>query len=352
VIEQHDRARFEVTAISLGPERQDGMRARLTAAFDRFIDARNMRDREVASLLRGMEIDIAVDLQGYTKGCRPGIFARRAAPVQVNYLGYPGTMGARYMDYIIGDACLIPADHHRYYSEKVVYLPDSYQPNDSRRGIAERTPSRGELGLPETGFVFCCFNNNHKIAPRVFDIWMRLLARVEGSVLWLLEDNAAVARNLRREAALRGIAPERLVFAPRAKMEEHLARQRRADLFLDTLPYNAHVTASDALWVGLPLLTRSGDAFAARVAASLLNAVGLPDLVTTTWEDYEKLALKLATEDGLLAGIRARLAANRATHPLFDTGRIRRHLESAYVTMWERAGRGQPPESFAVRAVS
>jgi len=352
LIEEHDRTRFEITAISLGPERHDGMRARLTAAFDRFSDVRNRSDREVAALLCGMEIDVAVDLQGYTRGCRPGIFAHRAAPLQVNYLGYPGTMGAGYMDYLIGDPCLIPGDHQRHYSEQVVYLPDCYQANDSRRRIAERTPTRGELGLPETGFVFCCFNNNHKIAPRAFDIWMRLLTRVEGSVLWLLEDNRAVARNLRREAALRGVAPERLIFAPRAKMEDHLARQRRADLFLDTLPYNAHVTASDALWVGLPVLTRIGGAFAGRVAASLLTAVGLPDLVTTTWEDYEQLALKIATDGKRLAGIKARLAANRATHPLFNTGRIRRHLESAYVTMWERAQRGEAPASFAVPAIS
>jgi predicted O-linked N-acetylglucosamine transferase (SPINDLY family) len=266
--------------------------------------------------------------------------------VQVNYLGYPGTMGAEYLDYILGDRHVIPPEHSASYAEKVVWLPHCYQVNDSKRKIAERTPTRAELGLPENGFVFCCFNNNYKIAPRVFDLWMRLLDRVQGSVLWLLEDNEAAKRNLRRAARQRGVAPERLVFAPRVTMEVHLARQRRADLFLDTLPYNAHVTASDALWAGLPLLTRQGGAFAGRVATSLLNAVGMEELVTTTWDDYEQLALNLATDAERLAGIKARLALNRTTHPLFDTDRFRRHIEAAYVVMWERAERRQPPASF------
>ena len=324
------------------------MRARLKAAVDRFVDVREHSDHQVAALLRELEIDIAVDLQGFTWGCRPGIFALRAAPVQVNYLGYPGTMGAPYMDYILGDRHVIPPEHGSFYAENIVWLPDCYQVNDAKRGIVERAPARAELGLPEHGFVFCCFNNNYKIAPRVFDLWMRLLCTVEGSVLWLLEDNAIAARNLRKTAARRGVAPERLVFAPRVKMEAHLARQRQADLFLDTLPYNAHVTASDALWAGLPVLTRRGDTFASRVAASLLNAVGMQDLVTATWEDYERLALKLATDGELFASIKARLAANRATHALFDTDRFRRHIEAAYATMCERARRGEPPAHFSV----
>lgn len=351
LFEAHDRTRFEITAISLGPDRDDEMRARLKAACDRFIDVRDKGDHEVAALLRELEIDIAVDLQGFTEGCRPGIFAHRAAPAQVNFLGYPGTMGAEYIDYIIGDRIVIPPGHHSCYAEKVVYLPDCYQPNDSKRGIAQRTPARAELGLPEQGFVFCCFNNNYKITPHVFDVWMRLLGKIEGSVLWLLKDHETVVRNLRREAEQRGITPGRLVFAPRVKMEEHLARQRVADLFLDTLPYNAHVTASDALWAGLPLLTRAGSAFAGRVAASLLTAVGLQELITTTWENYERLALKLAAEGRLLSDIKAKLARNRATHPLFDTDRFRRHIEAAYVTMWERCQRGEPPASFAVPAI-
>ena len=352
LLEAHDKARFEITAVSLGPDRDDEMRARLKAAVDRFIDAGNKSDREAAALLRELEIDIAVDLQGYTRGCRPGIFSHRGAPVQVNYLGYPGTMGADYIDYIIGDRHVIPREHHPYYTEKVVYLPDSYQVNDSKRKIAERTPTRAGLGLPEKGFVFCCFNNNYKITPRVFGLWMRLLGKVEGSVLWLLEDNEAAARNLRREAGRRGVAPERLIFAQRVKLEEYLARYRQADLFLDTLPYNAHTIASDALWAGLPVLTCLGSTFAGSVAASLLSAVGLQELITTTQDDYEKLALKLAADGRLLAGIRARLAQNRLTHPLFDTDRFRRHIEAAYVTMWERAQRGEPPVSFAVPAIS
>ena len=348
MIEAHDRTRFEITAISLGPDRNDAMRARLQAAFDRFIDVRDRSDREVAELLRAQEIDIAVDLQGFTLGCRPGIFSYRGAPLQVNYLGYPGTMGAEYMDYIIADRQLIPAGHERYYTEKVVRMPHCYQPNDAKRRIAERTPARAELKLPEHGFVFCCFNNNYKIAPAVFDVWMRLLNRVPGSVLWLLEDNEIASRNLRREAERRGVAPERLVFAPRTRVEDHLARHRQADLFLDTLPYCAHTTASDALWAGLPVLTRLGDAFAGRVAASLLHAVGLPELVTTTAEEYERVALQLATDGERLAGIRAKLSRNRDTHPLFDTDSYRKHIEAAYVTMWERAQRGEPPQSFAV----
>jgi protein O-GlcNAc transferase len=348
LIEAHDRARFEIAAISMSRSRGDEMNARLRAAFDRFIDAGGKSDSEVALLLRDLEVDIAVDLQGYTKDCRPRILARRAAPVQVNYLGYPGTMGAPYMDYIIADRMVIPPEHHSSYSEKVVYLPDCYQANDPKRGIAAHAPTRAQAGLPEEGFVFCCFNNNHKINPRVFGVWMRLLQEVKGSIIWLLEDNPIAARNLRREAERRGVAPGRVVFAPRLKMEEHLARHRLADLFLDTLPYNAHVTASDALWAGLPVLTHPGHAFAGRVAASLLEAVGLPELITHSWKEYEELALKLASDSDMLADIRARLAKNRTTRPLFDTDRFRRHIEAAYITMWERAQRGDSPSSFAV----
>jgi predicted O-linked N-acetylglucosamine transferase (SPINDLY family) len=348
LIEAHDRSRFEITAISFGPDTSDGMRMRLRNAFDRFIDAGNKSDREVALLLRELETDIAVDLQGFSRFCRPRILAQRAAPVQVNYLGYPGTMGAPYMDYIVADRCVIPPEHHPCYTEKVVYLPDCYQVNDRKRNIAADTPSRAELGLPVEGFVFCCFNNNYKITPQVFDVWVRLLKQVEGSVLWLLEDNRPVVHNLWREAEKRGVAPGRLVFAPRIEMERHLARQRVADLFLDTLPCNAHTTASDALSVGLPVVTHMGSTFAGRVAASLLNAVRLPELITTCWTDYEDLALRLATDGKLLADIKAKLAGNRATCPLFDTDRSRTHIEIAYVTMWERYQRGDPAASFTV----
>ncbi|MBM3423853.1 MAG: tetratricopeptide repeat protein, partial [Chlorobi bacterium] len=279
LFDRHDRSRFELIAFSFGPDKQDGMRMRVAASFDRFLDVRNRSDREIAGLSRELGIDIAVDLKGYTKDSRTGIFAYRAAPVQVNYLGYPGTMGAPYIDYLIADRVLIPASSGQYYTEKIVWMPDSYQVNDAHRKISERAFTRRECGLPEQGFVFACFNNNYKITPDVFDVWMRILKRVEGSVLWLFEDNAMVAENLRREAVTRDVSGERLVFAGRMPLTEHLSRHRQADLFLDTLPCNAHTTASDALWAGLPVLTRMGESFAGRVAASLLHAIGLPELV-------------------------------------------------------------------------
>jgi predicted O-linked N-acetylglucosamine transferase (SPINDLY family) len=285
---------------------------------------------------------------GYTEDARPGILARRPAPLQVNYLGYPGTMGAGFIDYIVADRFLIPTEAERYYAERVVRLPDSYQVNDSKRPIAARTPARSECALPERGFVFCCFNNHFKITPEVFAVWMRLLRRVEGSVLWLLQGDAATERNLRREAQARGVDGSRLGFVAKADLPEHLARHRLADLFVDTLPYNAHTTASDALWAGLPVLTCAGRTFAARVAGSLLHAVGLPELVTESLEAYEREALALAAEPERLAALRTRLARNRATAPLFDTDRFRRHLEAAYRTMWELHQRGEPPRRFGV----
>lgn len=350
LFEAHDKQRFQIVAISFGQEAQDEMRARLQCAFHRFVDVREKSDREVAQLLREMEIDIAVDLKGYTFGNRTGILAHRAAPIQVNYLGYPGTMGSGYIDYILADRHIIPECEQQYYTEKVVYLPDSYQVTDAKRCIAERTPARSQAGLPDAGFVFCSFNNNYKITPAVFDIWMRLLQKVPGSVLWLLEDNRVAAANLRRAAQARGVDPGRLVFAPRLEQGEHLARMRLADLFLDTLPVNAHTTASDALWAGLPVLTCTGNAFPGRVACSLLHAIGLPELVTQNLEQYEALALHLATSPSALQEIRARLADNRISHPLFDTVRFCRHIETAYVHMWERHRRGEAPAAFAIPA--
>jgi predicted O-linked N-acetylglucosamine transferase (SPINDLY family) len=276
--------------------------------------------------------------------------AYRPAPIQVNYLGYPGTMGANFMDYIIVDPFVVPADQQPFFTEKLVHLPDCYQPNDRKRVIAERTPTRTECGLPEEGFVFACFNNTYKITPVFFDIWMRLLRGTPGSVLWLLQDNHWSADNLRREANARGVAPERLVFAPRCPLPEHLARHRLGDLFLDTLPYNAHTTTSDALWVGLPVLTCAGRSFAARVAGSLLQAVGLPELITHDLADYEALALRLATTPELLRDIRSRLERNRPTAPLFDTDRYCRHLEAAYREMWGLWQRGEPPRPIALPA--
>ena len=299
LFERHDRGRFELVGISYGPDNRDEMRIRLSAAFDHFVDVRTKTDSEVAALSRDLGIDIAVDLKGFTEEARTGIFSRRAAPIQVNYLGYPGTMAAPYMDYIVADPILIPPESRQHYAEKIVYLPDSYQVNDRKRRISDKEFTRAELGLPPTGFVFCCFNNNFKITPNTFNGWMRILKQVEGSVLWLLEDNETAANNLRREAEARGVEPARLVFARRMPLPEHLARHRAADLFIDTLPYNAHTTASDALWAGLPVLTRIGESFAGRVAASLLNAVGLPELITATQEQYEAMAVALALHFGV-----------------------------------------------------
>jgi len=348
VLEHHDRTRFEVTAVSWGAAGQRTMRGRLSQACDRFLDVRGESDAAVARRLRELEIDIAVDLKGYTHDARPGILAHRCAPVQVSWLGYPGTLGASYVDYVLADATVTPEASRQWYAEQVAWLPDSYQPNDRQRPIAAEASSRKDVGLPEAGVVFCSFNNNYKITPAMFEVWMRLLRRVEGSVLWLLEGNAAAPANLRREAEARGVGSERLVFAARANLAEHLARHRLADLFLDTLPYNAHTTASDALWAGLPVVTCMGEAFAGRVAASLLRAAGLPELVTATVAEYEELAYELATQPERLAAVKAKLAAQRETCALFDSARFARHLESAFTTMHERALRGEAPSAFAV----
>jgi protein O-GlcNAc transferase len=348
LFELHDKSRFQTYAISLGASRKDQMRARLESAFDRFVDVRHRSDREVAGLLRELEIDIAVDLKGYTQGCRPNILAFRPAPIQVNYLGYPGTMGAPFIDYILADRFVIPDGERAFYSENIVRLPDTYQPNDSKRRIGSEIVTRQDAGLPEECFVFCSFVSHYKITPQVFDCWMSILVKVEHSVLWLLAGNEEAMRNLRHRAEIRGVTAHRLVFAPRMRLEPHLARHRLAGLFLDTLPVNAHTTASDALWAGLPLVTRLGSGFAGRVAGSLLNALGLPELIAETQEDYEALAVNLARDVNRLAEIRAKLARNRGTHPLFDTDRLRRCLESAYETMTQRHQRGEPPVSFSV----
>jgi predicted O-linked N-acetylglucosamine transferase (SPINDLY family) len=352
LFELHDRSRFEVLGVSFGPDESSDIRARLVRSFDRFHDVRLRPDHQAARFLRELEVDIAVDLKGHTQDARTEILAHRPAPIQINYLGYPGTMGAEFIDYVIADPIVLPFDQQRFYTEKIIQLPDCYQVNDSRRRIAQRTPSRREAGLPEQGFVFCCFNQSYKITPPVFDIWMRLLHAVEGSVLWLLADNAGAQINLRGEAAARGIDTARLVFASRLPLDQHLARLRVADLFLDTLPYNAHTTASDALWAGLPLVSCRGEAFAGGVGASLLNAVGLPELVTTSLEQYEALALQLARDTSLLQSVRAKLAQNRLSYPLFDTPRFCRHIEAAYLTAWQIWQRGESPRSFRVEAQS
>ena len=351
LFEHHDKSCFETTAISLTPDDNSSVRRRLQASFERFIDAETLSDDQIANLAKTLEIDILVDLNGLTKDSRTNVFARRPSPIQVNYLGYPGTMGAKYMDYIIADQIVIPKNHYEFYSEKIVFLPNSYQVNDSKRFISERIVARNDLGLPPTGFVFCCFNNNYKIVPLIFDCWMRILKQVEGSVLWLLEDNAMAANNLRKEATARGVNAERLIFAKRMPLSDHLARHRLADLFLDTLPYNAHTTASDALWAELPVLTCPGETFAGRVAASLLQSIDLPELIAPTLKSYEQLAIDLAVRPEILATIKRKLAQNRLTTPLFDTKLFTKHLEAAYTAMYERHQAGLAPDHIVVPAI-
>jgi predicted O-linked N-acetylglucosamine transferase (SPINDLY family) len=342
LFELHDRSRFRVSAFSFGPSSDTPLRKRLAAACE-FIDVRDRSDADVARLARDMGVDIAVDLKGYTQDNRAGVFARRAAPIQVNYLGYPGTMGAHYIDYLIADPIVVTPDSRPHYTENIIYLPHSYQVNDTRRRIADRAFDRGELNLPPTGFVFCCFNNVYKLQPPLFDSWMRILSRVESSVLWLLGDNPIAIRSLRRQAQARNIAPERLVFAERTDLANHLARHRAADLFLDTIPCNAHTTASDALWAGVPVLTCAGRSFAARVAASLVAAIGLPDLIVTTPQHYEDLAVELARDPLTLQRYRHHLRDRRLTEPLFDTPRYCRNIEAALAAAHERHLAGLPP---------
>jgi protein O-GlcNAc transferase len=335
MFERHDRARFEITAVSFGPDDGSDMRARLVKAFDRFHDARAQSDRDVAALLRSWEIDIAVDLGGHTSGARPWVLAHRPAPVQAKYMGYPGTSGCDFIDYIIADRIVVPPDQDRFFSEKIAALPDTLWVTDTT-SQALAPPSRHDAGLPENGFVFCCFNHNWKVTAPIFDIWMRLLNKVDGSVLWLLQGNTAIRENLRREATARGVDPARLVFAERTTPQLHMARQQLADLFLDTLPYNAHTTASDALWAGLPVITTPGQSFPARVAASILQAAELTDLVAPDLKSYETTALALATDPERLKATREKLAQVRTT-PLFDTSRFTHNLEAAYLAMLEQA---------------
>jgi predicted O-linked N-acetylglucosamine transferase (SPINDLY family) len=336
LIELHDKNQFELFGFYFGPPDSSKMHKRVSSAFNQFIDVGLKSDKDIALISRELGIDIAVDLTGFTESARTDIFSYRAAPIQVNYLGYPGTTGAEYIDYIIADPIIIPTESQQYYSEKIVYLPNSYQVNDRQRSMTDKVFTKDELGLPKDSFVFCCFNNNYKITPNTFDGWVRILKVVKGSVLWLLEDNPIAVLNLRKEAQVRGLDPNRLVFAKRANPPEHLARHRAADLFIDTLPYNAHTTASDALWAGLPVLTCMGESFASRVAASLLNAIELPELITTTQKQYEARAIELATNPEKLKAIKYKLERNRLTTALFDTPRFTKHIEAAYKQMYER----------------
>lgn len=352
VLAAQDRDAFEIVGVSL---LRDGgpMQQALRQCCDRWLDVDGLADADAAAQLARLDVDLAVDLNGLTANARPRLFQARPARLQVNFLGYPGTSGGPHLDYLLADATVVPREHFDAYAEKVVWLPDTFQPNDDRRVIADATPTRTEAGLPQEGFVFCAFNNSYKIQPPVFDVWMRILRRVDGSVLWLRGAGPVFEANLKREAHARGIEPSRLVFAlPTPRIEDHLARQRLADLFLDTLPYNAHTTASDALWAGLPVLTCRGTSYAGRVAASVLEAMGLPELIVENHADYEALAVRLATQPEELGALKRRLAANRLTRPLFDTARYTRHLETAYRMMWARHQRGEAPDHFAVPRAS
>ncbi len=335
--EIHDRNQFEIYAFSYGPDTNDAINLRIKAGVDHFYDVRNLMDKDVVLLARNLEIDIAVDLGGFTVNSRTGIFAMQAAPIQVNYLGYPGTMAVDYMNYLIADSTLIPEDMQKFYSESIVYLPHSFMVNDTKQKFSNRVFTRIEVGLPMNGFVFCCFNNFYKITPDVFTTWMRILLQVEGSVLWLPEGNHSAVSHLKDEAVKQGVTADRIIFAPKLPlMEDHYNRIKLADLFLDTRPYNAHTTASDSLRMGLPVLTCIGESFASRVAASLLNAVNLPELITTNRADYEALAIELGTQPDKLAAIKAKLITYLPTTPLYNTQLFTQHLEVAYKMMYQR----------------
>lgn len=348
LIEQHDKSRFELYGYSLGRDDGSALRRRLVGAFDHFVDLRNLNDFDAAQRIRSDEIDILLDLKGYTQEARVKILAHRPAPIQINYLGFPGTMGAPFIDYIVADAHVAPAAHAAFFDEKIIHLPHCYQPNDRKRIVAHERPTRAAFGVPETAFVFCCFNNPYKITEEVFTVWMNLLREIPDAILWLLETNRLAVKNLRHEAERRGIAPERLVFSPFMGSDKHLARLALADLFLDTRPVNAHTTASECLWVGLPVLTCRGEAFASRVAASLLNAVDLPDLVTEDLAAYEAVALKLARDRAALAGIREKLIGQRRKTALFDTPRYARNFERALLHAVELRDSGLQPHAFAI----
>ena len=348
LFEGHDRDRFEVVAYSYGPDDGSPMRARLTRAFDQFVDVGKLSHREAADRIHQDKIDILIDLKGYTQGSRPMIPAFRPAPVQVGYLGFPATMGADFIDYILVDRSVVPDGEQAFFSEKLVFLPTCYQPNDARRGEVTAPTSRGDCGLPEESVVLCCFNNSYKISPEIFDIWMRLLNETPESVLWLLATNELARANLRKEAVARGVDPGRLVFAPLVSFAAHLERHRHADLFLDTLPCNAHTTASDALWGGLPVLTCRGNTFAGRVAGSLLSAIDMPELITTSLEEYEHRALAMIRAPERLRAMRRKIEQKRDVNSLFDLPKLTRAIERAYERMWQRWLAGGEPQAFAI----
>lgn len=348
MLENHDRSKFKISAYSYGPPDNGKMRERIVNAVDRFIDVQKMTDKDVALLAREDNVDIAIHRNGHTQNARPEIFSFRAAPIQISYLGYPGTLGADCIDYLIADKVIIPEDLTSAYSEKIIYLPNSYQPNNNKRKISEKQFSKTELGLPQSGFIFCCFNASKKILPAEFDIWMKILKKVSGSVLWLYRSNKQAEANLKNEAIRRGVNSERLIFADRLPHDEHLSRLKVAHLFLDTFNYNAHTTASDALWAGTPVVTKIGKTFSSRVASSLLTAINLPELITKNDEEYENLIIDLANNPQQLSKIKNKLVANRLTTPLFDTELYTKHIENGYQKAYERYFRALKPEHILI----
>ncbi len=348
LIELHDKSKFEIFGFSFGPDKDDKMRKRISKAFDQFIDVNLKSDKEVAQLSRDLKIDIAVDLKGFTQFSRFGIFVERCAPIQVNYLGHPGTLGTDCIDYIIADKVLIPQKNQKDYSEKIIYLPHCYQVNDSNKKISDKVFTRKELELPKDGFIFCCFNKNYKITPNVFDCWMKILKKVKGSVLWLFENNPITIKNLQQEANKRDVGSDRLIFAKPMALDKHLARHKVADLFLDTFPYTAHTTCSDALWAGLPVLTCTGESFASRVSASLLNAIGLSELVTHTHKEYEGMAIELANNLIRLKEIKNELEKNKLEKPLFNTKLFTKHIESAYTEIHKKYIKNKKPDHIKI----
>ena len=347
LFELHDKSQFEIIAFSYGPDDKSPLRSRISRSFNQFIDINDMSDLEATKLARELQIDIAVDLGGFTLFNRTGIFALRTAPIQISYIGYLGTMGTQYMDYILADETIIPEESKKFYSEKIIHLP-SYQVNDSHRKIADKVFTREELGIPRDSFVFTCFNNNYKILPAIFESWMRILNAVDGSVLFLFADNEWSQANLIKEAEAKGIDSQRLIFGKHLPTDEYLARYQVCDLFLDTSPYNAGTTASDALWAGLPVLTLMGNSFASRMAASLLKAIGLPELITTSQSAYEVMAIELANHPHQLAEIKQKLVQNRDSTLLFDTPLFTKNLESAYSTIYQRYQADLTPDDIAI----
>ena len=349
LMELHNKSKFELFGFSFGPNKQDEMRKRVSSSFDQFIDVRFKSDYEIVELSRKLEIDIAVDLKGITTDSRFGIFLKRCAPIQINFLGYPGTLGTSTIDYILADKILISKKNQKNFFEKIIYMPNSYQPNDTKKQISKKNFTRKEMGLPKNSFVFCCFNQNYKITPDVYDIWMKLLKKIDGSVLWLMKNSEKVTENLKKEAIKRNIKSNRIIFAEKMPLAEHLARHKLADLFIDTFPYNAHTTCSDALWSGLPVITRMGESFASRVGASLLSAIELNELITKSEKEYEKLAIKLATNPKLLNKIKNKLKKNKVLKPLFNTKLYTSNIELAYTKIYNNYYSNLPIKNIEIK---